>query len=120
MELVKKKYGTYIEGYKIVEETKKRIRSFDICIYEREVGYSQYYDFSDFPVDGMDYFSKPAGVFDLFIGEPEMIGHVWGVKIIKAFCENHIDQRFEACFVDPNKDNARAIRAFEKNRFYKN
>lgn len=68
MKLVKKKYGTYIEGYKIVEVTKKRMGSFDICIYEREVGYSQYYDFSDFPVDGMDYFSKPAAVFDLFIG----------------------------------------------------
>jgi aminoglycoside 6'-N-acetyltransferase len=118
-ELVKEKFGSYVEGYKLDHESKKAIEAFVICVDGREVGYCQSYDVADFPVDGFVSHSKQVAGLDLFIGEGEMIGRGWGAEIIQLFCENHIDQRFEACFVDPNKDNTRAIRAFEKAGFRK-
>ena len=40
--LIKKKFETYVQGYKILKNIKKPMHSFIICKDEKEIGYIQF------------------------------------------------------------------------------
>jgi aminoglycoside 6'-N-acetyltransferase len=60
---------------------------------------------------------QPAGTrgIDLFIGEPDMIGH--GSTLISRFVEAQLRSGVPRIVTDPDPANGRAIRAYEKAGF---
>ena len=60
---------------------------------------------------------QPEGTrgIDLFIGEPDMIGH--GSALISRFVQDRLQQGLRRIVTDPDPANLRAIRAYEKAGF---
>jgi aminoglycoside 6'-N-acetyltransferase len=86
---------------------------------DRRFGYLQCYDLSAWPEDG--YGAHPAGTraIDQFIGEPDMINRGHGSAFIRAFIDRQFATGIPRVLTDPDPDNARAIRAYEKAGFNK-
>jgi RimJ/RimL family protein N-acetyltransferase len=67
---------------------------------------------------------EPALGIDLYIGEPDLIGHGHGPALIRAFLRGVAFPRYgvETCVIGPARSNRAAIRAYEKAgfRFLKN
>jgi RimJ/RimL family protein N-acetyltransferase len=56
---------------------------------------------------------------DLFIGEPDMIGHGHGPILIGRFVDNLLQKGLPRVVTDPDPANSHAIRAYEKAGFEK-
>lgn len=118
--LIKKKFETYVQGYKILKNIKKPMHSFIICKDEKEIGYIQFYNAYDFPreqgyvIEGLP---KNMASLDVFIGEKDEVGKGLGALLLMQFLKEHIDPVYEACFVDPDTANVQAIRTYEKAGF---
>jgi len=54
---------------------------------------------------------------DLYIGEPDMLGHGHGSALLRQHCDRLFAAGVPAIGTDPNPANARAIRAYEKAGF---
>lgn len=121
-ELIKKRFETYVLGYKILKNINKPMHSFIICRDGKEIGYIQFYNAYDFPreqgyvIEGLP---KNMASLDLFIGEKDTVGKGLGPLLLIQFLKEHIDPFYEACFVDPDTTNFQAIRAYEKAGFKK-
>jgi RimJ/RimL family protein N-acetyltransferase len=63
--------------------------------------------------------SRPAIGIDLFIGEPDLIGHGHGPALIRSFLRDVAFRRYEVdlCVIGPTLSNVAAIRAYEKAGF---
>jgi aminoglycoside 6'-N-acetyltransferase len=63
--------------------------------------------------------AQPKGTrgIDLFIGEPNMIDRGHGSAFIRAFVEERLQQGAPRIVTDPDPDNGRAVRAYEKAGF---
>jgi aminoglycoside 6'-N-acetyltransferase len=85
----------------------------------RPFAYLQCYDPAAWPEGGLGV--QPAGTrgIDQFIGDPAMIGHGHGSAFIRVFVEDLIKNGAPRAVTDPNPDNGRAIRAYEKAGFQK-
>ena len=83
----------------------------------RPFAYLQDYDPHAWP--GHHFAFLPAGSrgTDQFIGEPDMIGRGHGSAFIRAHVERLFAQGAPAVGTDPDPENARAIRAYEKAGF---
>lgn len=118
--LIKKKFETYVQGYKILKNIKKPIHSFIICKEGKEIGYIQFYNAYDFPQE-QDYMierlPKNMASLDVFIGEKDEVGKGLGPLLLTQFLKEHIDPLYEACFADPDTTNVQAIRTYEKAGF---
>jgi aminoglycoside 6'-N-acetyltransferase len=85
----------------------------------RDVGYVQWYRIGDEP-EWMppSLVIPPTDVaIDLFIGEVGNIGSGWGPEMIRAFLSDLVFPAApdaEACWIDPDPPNARAVRAYAK------
>ncbi|AZL16384.1 GNAT family N-acetyltransferase [Rickettsiales endosymbiont of Stachyamoeba lipophora] len=121
-DLIKEKYGTYIDGYKLENNTKKPMHAFIIQLDSKPIGYIQYYNVYDFahedniPLEGLP---KSLAAFDIFIGEESFVGKGLGAVIINKILDEHIWPQFQACFVDVESSNIGAIKAYEKAGFRK-
>jgi RimJ/RimL family protein N-acetyltransferase len=119
LELVYKKYGDYVEGYKLENGVKKSIRAYIISVDSVPVGYIQIYNAYDFrrskPLKGLP---KNLGAFDIFIGEESSLRQGFASLAIKILFENFIDA-WGYIFSDPDSKNIAAIRAYEKAGFKK-
>lgn len=121
-ELIEKKYASYVYGYKIENNIQKPIHAFIITIDKHPIGYIQYYNAYDFTRECDDVLKElpqPLSALDIFIGEESALGKGLGTLILQQFLEQFIDPHFEACFVDPDTTNTRAIHAYEKVGFKK-
>ena len=125
--LIKEKYETYVEGYKVLklksgEVIQKPINGYIIMYEDTPIGYIQYYDKDDFPshhgYESLDI-PKPCAGLDWYIGEVDFIGKGIGSEVLKLFIKDVIPQEFSHIFVDPEIDNIAAIRAYEKAGFQK-
>lgn len=92
-------------------------QAFLILLDGRPVGYIQRYDIhgeEDHP-----YRDQPPGTvgIDLSIGEAELLGKGLGPRIIEAFVETIFADGAPRIVIDPEPDNARAVRAYEKAGF---
>ncbi|HJD55363.1 MAG TPA: acetyltransferase [Rickettsia endosymbiont of Pyrocoelia pectoralis] len=122
--LIKEKYENYVEGYKKLEFQGKIIKSpiyaFIINLDNIPIGYIQYYNKNDFPLEqGYDASELPksCAALDYYIGKTEYIGKNIGFKILSLFIERYIAQKFDYVFVDPDSINVKAIHVYKKAGF---
>lgn len=60
---------------------------------------------------------KDAVGVDLFIGEPEQLGHGIGTATMRAFLSRLFAEDVTTVVIDPDETNLRAVRAYEKAGF---
>jgi aminoglycoside 6'-N-acetyltransferase len=107
-ELIRKKYTQYIEGHKSID-------AYIICADAEPIGYIQYYNVHDFPRDSdIPALPPTCASLDWYIGEPKYLGKGVGTKALELFINEYIFTKFDSIFVDPDKKNLAAIRAYEK------
>ncbi|MCS5708700.1 acetyltransferase [Candidatus Berkiella cookevillensis] len=104
-------------------KNKDLVPSFIVHAEHHQIGFIQYYALSDFLPEGIiDYNhelfsqfspSEIAGV-DLFIGDESYLGKGCGAKILHSFLTQIIYPNFKVVVIDPNIENLRAIKAYEK------
>lgn len=122
IESVHDKYISYALGYKLDNNFRKLIYPYIINIDGHLIGYIQFYDFYDFPREYdiiLENLPSSLAALDLFIGEPEFINKGFGTKILDLFTKNYVFSKFSYCFVDPEKENLAAIKAYQKVGFKK-
>ena len=119
LELVEKKYSTYVDGYKQVGDESNPIHAFIIHSDERPIGYIQYYNAYDFPSDGYQLNNLPRSLaaIDMFIGDENYLGKGVGQRVMELFLDNHVFTKFDYAFVDPDSSNVAAIKTYGKMRF---
>jgi aminoglycoside 6'-N-acetyltransferase len=97
------------------------VPSFIIYSNNKAIGFIQYYCLSEHYPEGIQKESslfkshqphQIAGI-DLFVASPENRGQGLGVVIINQFINKFLSD-FHLVVVDPNHDNIRAIRCYEK------
>lgn len=83
-----------------------------------DFGYIQCYDLT---VWNSGFGEHPRGTrgIDQFIGEPDMVGRGHGSAFIRAFVDEKLTAGAPRMVTDPDPENARAIRAYEKAGFEK-
>jgi aminoglycoside 6'-N-acetyltransferase len=113
---VRKWWGEPGEQYALVSGD-LREAAMDQYIVEanrRAFAYLQCYDVTAW---NSGFGAQPEGTrgIDLFIGEPDMIGH--GSALISRFVRERLRQGVRRIVTDPDPANARAIRAYEKAGF---
>lgn len=121
-ELIKEKFGSYVQGYKLEKGLKELLEAYIVYVDDEPIGYVQVYNAHDFPrEDNVSLAELPGslGGLDIFIGEEAFLGKRVGTPIIKQFLVEYVDPHYDACFVDPDTDNIRAIRTYEKAGFKK-
>ena len=120
LEQIAAKYGSRARG-------EDPARGFVIEVDGAPVGYAQYYPVADDSLpDGVQSLTNRmfasyrtaelAGV-DLFLADPEGLGKGTGTIVLKAFLEAEVFAKFRVAVIDPLRENARAIRSFEKSGF---
>jgi RimJ/RimL family protein N-acetyltransferase len=112
-EEIRAKYAPRIAGA-------EPVRCFAIELGGRPIGYIQTYRICDYP-DYSQSIGMPvdcAGI-DLFIGEPELVGHGIGTRVLGSFLRSIVfaDPTIRSCAIGPEPKNRRAIRAYEKAGF---
>ena len=92
---------------------------FIVAASERPFAYLQCYDPSAWPEGGLG--GHPAGTrgIDQFIGEPDMIDRGHGAAFIRAFVDGVLVKGAPRVVTDPDPDNGRAVRCYEKAGFLK-
>lgn len=90
---------------------------FIVYYQDTPVGYIQKYyakDWKEFR-EATGYAEGVAGI-DLFIGDPEFIGKGFGTFMIQEFLKQNLfqDPEVTMCIIDPEPENKRAIRTYEK------
>lgn len=113
---IEAKYKSRIEG-------KDAVPSYIAYIDQHGVGFIQYYSLSDSLPEGVtDYKhelfnefspSDVAGI-DLFIGDENYLGKGYGAKFLNSFLNKIIFPKFKIAVVDPNIENVRAIKVYER------
>ena len=85
---------------------------------ERPFAYLQCYNISAW---NSGFGPQPLGTrgLDQFIGEPDMLGLGHGSNFIRDFADQLLTAGTPRVVIDPDPDNARAIRAYEKAGFQK-
>lgn len=98
----------------------KPVTALIVLFDDKPIGYLQYYKVKDYPWPNQtlpdDIIENAAGM-DLFIGEPEMIGHGLGQAIISQCLQTIIWPKFKYCIVDPDIQNHDAIKCYQKLKF---
>lgn len=115
---IEQKYQSYTRGYKLIGDGQKSIYSHIILCAKRPIGYIQYYNTKDFPSTSYHFNTKEnSAALDLYIGDPHYIGRNLGADIINKFLALYVWVHFDACYLDPQAHNTRAIRAYQKAGF---
>jgi aminoglycoside 6'-N-acetyltransferase len=111
---VEAKYGPRIDG-------SEPTHVFLIEHGDRPIGWIQWYRWADYSQHAtlLGAEAEAAGI-DLAIGEAVMLGLGLGPRAIRAFVESVVfgDPAIVACVSDPQTDNTRSVRAFEKAGFH--
>lgn len=119
-ELLQEKYSSYAEGYYFENGIKKPLQAFMVDIDNKPAAYIQLYDIRNYPgAEGIleDDTRDACTGLDIFIGDETFLGKGYGTIILKTILSQHVSPQFDACYVDPDKQNLQAIRAYEKAGF---
>lgn len=119
---VEEKYGTYLDGYKLVGDERKPMHAYIINVNDIPVGYIQYYNVRDFFREydySMNDLPPSCAGFDWYLGEPDYVGKGIGTKALQLFLDTIVLKTFHAVFIDANTTNVSAIRVYEKVGFKK-
>jgi aminoglycoside 6'-N-acetyltransferase len=90
---------------------------FIVATADRPFGYIQCYNPDVWPDNGLGKHPRGTRGIDQFIGEPDMVDRGHGSAFIRAFIERVLASGAPRVITDPDPDNARAIRAYEKAGF---
>lgn len=120
-QLIEEKYGDYVHGYKRFKQEGKLIQkpvyAYIIFYDEISIGYIQYYNIQDFPVEFKDkviQFPENSAAIDWYIGEEAYTGKGIGPVILNMFVKDYVYKTFEYVFINSDAKNRRAIRVYEK------
>jgi RimJ/RimL family protein N-acetyltransferase len=118
------------EGYQPKESIIKKISGngidypFVILVDDKPIGHIQFWDIyarDQLEINDQDYFTgEPEGTYgiDIFIGEDDYLGKGYGTQIIIAFTKLLFEKyHAKKIVIDPDADNIRAIRCYEKAGF---
>jgi aminoglycoside 6'-N-acetyltransferase len=86
---------------------------------DRPFAYLQCYDQSAWPDNGLGLHPPGTRGIDQFIGEPDMVGRGHGSAFIRAFIDRLLGAGTPRVLTDPDPENVRAVRAYEKAGFRK-
>ncbi len=110
---LEQKYGPRIDG-------SEPTHVFIIAHEDRPIGWIQWYRWSDYPEHAAQLEAEPAAAgIDLSIGEVSSIGKGLGSNAIRQFVLDAIaaEPGISAVVTDPEEQNRRSCRAFEKAGF---
>ena len=111
-------WGEADEQYELVsgDLTHPDMDQFVVSIDGRPFAYIQCYALSTW---NQGFGSQPPGTrgIDQFIGEPEMIGRGHGSHFIRSFVDELLLSGTPRVVTDPDPENRRAVRAYEKAGF---
>src|SRR3990167_4443213 len=99
LELIKEKFGSYVQGYKLEQGVKKPFQAYVICMDDVPMGYIQLYNAHDFPrnyPDGLEELPASLAALDIFIGEEAFLGKGLGSRIMKQFLAEYVDPYYNA------------------------
>lgn len=115
-DLVKEKYASYVDGYKLYNGERKAIHSYIIYVDNNPIGYIQIYNAYDFarktPLIDLP---ESLAAIDFFIGDADYIGKGVGAEVLKSFDY----QGYKNILVNPDMNNIAAIKTYEKAGFKK-
>jgi len=94
------------------------MQQYIVSAAEKPFGYLQCYRLTDWNICFGPQPEETRGI-DQMIGEPDMIGRGHGSDFIRAFIEGMLATGTPRIVTDPDPNNARAIRAYEKAGFAK-
>lgn len=120
---IKEKYSSYTLCHKIEFGVKKTIHPFIIKLQGKPIGFIQYYNAFDFPRTGFDVESVwddkngTLAALDFYIGDSTYIGKGLGSEVLRIFLQNQVFKQYNACLVDPEKNNKTALKAYSKSGF---
>jgi aminoglycoside 6'-N-acetyltransferase len=117
---VREWWGDPAEQYALVsgDLDEPAMDQFIVSIGGSDFGYIQCYDLTAW---NSGFGEQPKGTrgIDLFIGEPDMIERGHGSGLIRSFVDDRLAQGLPRMVTDPDPENPRAIRAYEKAGFEK-
>ena len=93
------------------------IDQFIVTADARSFAYLQCYDPSVWPEGGLGAQRAGTRGIDQFIGDPELMGQGHGSAFIRAFVDGLLNRGAPRVVTDPDPNNTRAIRAYEKAGF---
>jgi aminoglycoside 6'-N-acetyltransferase len=112
-------WGDPDEQYALVRDDlgHPAMKQFVVTVDDLSFAYLQCYDPAAWPEGGLGM--QPAGArgIDQFIGDPAMVELGHGSTFIRAFVDRLLKNGTPRAVTDPDPDNARAIRAYEKAGF---
>lgn len=117
--LIKEKYSSYTQGYKIENGIRKSMQAYIINLEQKPIGYIQLYNAYDFAYDNkLNNLPGSLCAFDVFIGDAQYLGKNIGSTAIVEFFKN-FGCEYEYIFISVDKDNIAAIKSYQKAGFKK-
>jgi aminoglycoside 6'-N-acetyltransferase len=117
---VREWWGDPAEQYVLVsgDLDEPAMDQFIVTVGGSDFGYIQCYDLTAW---NSGFGEQPKGTrgIDLFIGEPDMIERGHGSGLIRTFVDDRLAHGLPRMVTDPDPENPRAIRAYEKAGFEK-
>jgi aminoglycoside 6'-N-acetyltransferase len=97
---------------------REQVDGYVVTVEGAPVGYVQSWRASEFEEEPWQR-DLPAGIvgIDIFIGEPAATGKGLGPAIVRAFAGRLLAEGAQSLVIDPDRRNARAIRAYQKAGF---
>jgi aminoglycoside 6'-N-acetyltransferase len=92
---------------------------FVVAAENRPFAYLQCYDPNAWPEGGLGMHPDGTRGIDQFIGEPDMVDRGHGSGLIRSFVDKLLNTGTPRVVTDPDPDNIRAVRAYEKAGFQK-
>jgi aminoglycoside 6'-N-acetyltransferase len=93
------------------------MNQFVVTLDGRSFAYLQCYEPAVWPEGGLGALPPGARGIDQFIGDPRMIERGHGSAFIRAFADDLLESGAPQIVTDPDPNNLRAIRAYEKAGF---
>jgi aminoglycoside 6'-N-acetyltransferase len=95
------------------------MNQFIVATQAHRIAYLQCYDPAAWPEGGLGAHPPGTRGIDQFIGEAGMVDRGHGSALIRAFTDDLLGAGAPRIVTDPDPENARAIRAYEKAGFVK-
>ena len=112
-------YDECVREWSDMVERRVPERGFLIVVDGREAGYIQSYRLNDAPEMAVPLaLGEDAVAADLFIADESLLGRGVGARVVATFYLRMMEESgLEVGIIDPEVENARAIRAYEKAGF---
>ena len=103
----------------IAKKTESKTDRFIIVVNGHDIGEIQVANLRDYPETAAEVGIPNAASVDLFIGEPEWRDRGIGSRALRQFVDKIVfsGPGIETCTIDPEPENTRAIRSYEKAGF---